>query len=67
LTQLLEQAINKAHALSTSEQDILASIILNEIDSEKSWVTSFDKSQDLLSAMAAEAIAEYNAGKTKPL
>jgi hypothetical protein len=67
MTQLLEKAISKAHSLPVYEQDILASIILDEIDSEKNWATSFAKSQDLLSTMAAEAITEHAAGKTKPL
>ena len=49
------------------EQDILASIILDEIDSEKNWAASFARSQDLLSTMAAEAMAEHIAGKTKSL
>ena len=67
MTQLLEKAINKAHSLPIPEQDILASIILDEIDSEENWATSFTKSQDLLSTLANEAIAEHAAGKTKPL
>lgn len=67
MTLLLEKAINKAHSLPIHEQDILASIILDEIDSEKNWAISFAKSQDSLSPMAAEAIAEHVAGKTKPL
>ncbi len=67
MTQLLEKAINKAHTLSIPEQDILASIILDEIDSEKNWAASFARSQDLLSTMAAEAMAEHIAGKTKSL
>ena len=67
MTQLLKKAINKVHSLPIHEQDILASIILDEIDSEKNWAASFTKSQDLLSTMASEAIAEHVAGKTKPL
>ena len=67
MTQLLEKAINKAHALPNQEQDILAAIILDEIASEKNWSVSFAKSQNLLSALADEAIAEDAAGKTKPL
>jgi hypothetical protein len=67
MTQLLKKAINKVHSLPIHEQDILASIILDEIDSEKNWAASFTKSQDLLSNMASEAIAEHVAGKTKPL
>lgn len=67
MTQLLQKAIVKAHSLPIHEQDILASIILDEIDSEKNWGISFAKSQDLLSSMASEAIAEHTAGKTKSL
>lgn len=67
MTQLLEKAISKANALPTPEQDILASIILDEIASEKISSDSFTKSQDLLSTLADEAIAAHVAGKTKPL
>ena len=67
MTQLLEKAINKAHALPNQEQDILAAIMLDEIASEKNWSASFAKSQNLLYALADEAIAEDAAGKTKPL
>ena len=67
MTQLLEKAISKAHALPNQEQDILAAIILDEIASEKNWSAAFAKSQDLLSTLADEAIAEHVAGKTKPL
>ena len=67
MTQLLEKAINKAHALPKHEQDVLASIMLDEIASEKKWSASFAKSQNLLSVLADEAIAEHVAGKTQPL
>lgn len=67
MTQLLEKAIGLANALPKHEQDVLASIILDEIASEEKWSASYAKSQDLLSALAAEAIAEHVAGKTKPL
>ncbi len=67
MTLLLEQAISKAYALPKHEQDILAAIILDEIESEKNWAASFAKSKNLLSALAEEAIAEHAAGKTKPL
>ncbi len=67
MTQLLEQVIKKVNALPNHEQDVLASILLEEIASEKAWTNSFAKSQDLLAALAAEAIAEHAAGKTKNL
>ena len=67
MTQLLEKAIKKVHALPSHEQDVLASILLDEIASEQKWSASFTKSQDVLAALADEALAEHAAGKTKPL
>jgi hypothetical protein len=65
MTQLLEQAIKKVTALPNHEQDVLAAILLEEIASENTWTNSFAKSQNLLASMAADAIAERAAGKTK--
>jgi hypothetical protein len=59
MTQLLEKAIKKANTLPSHEQDVLASILLDEIASEQSWSASFAKSQDVLTALADEALAEH--------
>ncbi|ACK72660.1 conserved hypothetical protein [Gloeothece citriformis PCC 7424] len=53
MTELLEQAIAQLKNLPPSEQDAIATMILEEIDS--------DKSQDVLAKLAAEAMAEYHA------
>jgi hypothetical protein len=45
----------------------VATILLEEMASEQRWARSFAKSQDRLAKLAAEAIAEYKAGRTKPL
>ncbi len=42
-------------------------MILDDIESERRWDELFAKSQDLLSEMAAEAKAEYEAGLTDEL
>ena len=67
MTQLLEKAISAVSKLPPSDQDVLASILLEEIASERQWAESFAKSQDLLSTLAQEALAEHRAGHTKPL
>jgi len=67
MTKLLEKVLKKASQLSESEQDELASVILNEIASEKRWRIAFSKSQDKLSKLAEEALEEFKKGKTKPL
>ena len=67
MTQLLEKAMNEAAKLPPSDQDVLATILLEEIASEQRWSASFAKSQDVLSVLADEALAEHRAGRTKPL
>jgi hypothetical protein len=67
MTALLEKAMNQINALPPEEQDAVASLILEEIESEKKWDTLFARSQEPLAQLAQEAIAEYKAGKTKPL
>lgn len=67
MTKLLEQALEEVAKLPASEQDAVAAILLEEIASEQRWEASFAKSQDKLAKLAEEALAEYNAGRTKPL
>jgi hypothetical protein len=63
MTKLLE----KVAKLPPSEQDALASIVLQELELEQRWTASFARSQEKLASLAEEALAEFNAGKTKPL
>ncbi len=67
MTRLLEQALSQVAKLPASEQDALAAIVLEELASEQRWSESFAKSQDVLGKLAGEALAEYAAGRTKPL
>jgi len=67
VTALLKKAMNQVNALPPEEQDAVASLILEEIESEKRWDELFAGSQVKLARLAGEAIAEYQAGKTKPL
>jgi hypothetical protein len=65
--RFLEKALHEVAKLPTSEQDAVAAIVLEELASEQRWAESFAKSQDKLAKLAEEALAEYNAGRTKPL
>jgi hypothetical protein len=67
VTALLQSVIDRVEALPPEEQDAVASLILEEIESEKRWDELFAGSQDQLSQLAGQAIAEYKAGKTKTL
>jgi hypothetical protein len=67
MTQLLERAVNEASRLPDSEQDALANLLMEEISSEARWSAAFAGSQSQLAILAAEALAEYDSGRTRPL
>lgn len=69
MTQLLQQAFEKATQLSEEEQDRFARFLLAELESEQRWAELFDRpeSEDLLTRLADEALAAHRAGKTQPL
>lgn len=67
MTQLFEKAFSVACTLPDSKQDLIASMILDEISFEQKWEGSFSKSQKELSILADESLAEFRSGKTKPL
>ncbi len=69
MTDTLRQAVAKAEALPAPDQDALAAILLDEIESEARWDKLFARpeSETLLARMAAEAMREYDAGQTRPM
>lgn len=67
MTQLLERALSEVAKPAPSEQDALATILLEELASEQNWSELFAKSQGRLARLADEALAEHCAGETKPL
>ena len=67
MTELPEQAIAQLKTLPANDQDEIAAIILEELEDEVRWDSTFAKSQDVLAKLAAEAMAEYRAGKTQEL
>lgn len=67
MTQLLAEVIKKVSEMPASEQDEFASFMLAELKSEERWDALFSSSQDLLSKMADEALAEFRAGETESL
>jgi hypothetical protein len=67
MTERLEQAITQLKALPTDKQDAIATLILEELEAEQRWDDSFARSPDVLAKLAAEAMTEYRAGKTREL
>lgn len=59
MTRLMEKAFEKARELPEDEQDAIASIILQEIESEHRWDELF--SHPIVSAQATEWLASARA------
>ncbi|BBO35447.1 hypothetical protein [Lacipirellula parvula] len=67
MTKSLQEAFERASQLPPDEQEAFGAWMLHELDSEQRWDELFNRSPDLLSKLADEALAEHRAGKTKPL
>ena len=69
MTQLLEQAFKIASELPEEQQDMLAQILLDELESERVWDELFSRpeSEELLNRLVEETLADYKAGLTEPL
>ncbi len=69
MSRLMEQAFLKARQLPEQDQEAIAAIILQEIESEGRWDELFARpeSAELLSRMADEAMIEIRAGRARKL
>lgn len=67
MTELLEKAFAQAARLPAGEQEAFAQFVLAELESEARWARAFAGSQDELASLAQEAVADYKAGRTRPL
>lgn len=67
MTKLLEQAVARARELPDRDQDAIAQIVLDELESERRWESLFSRSPEKLRRLADEAWAEHDAGKSQPL
>ena len=69
MTELLQQAFERAAKLPQPQQDTFARFLLAELDSERRWdeLLNHPESENLLEQLADEAVAVHRAGRTQPL
>ena len=67
MTELLQKAFAEAANLPEDEQDVLAKALLEDLAAEEKWDETFANSHDKLAALADEAIAEFEQGRTMVL
>jgi hypothetical protein len=64
MTALMHRVVEHLESLPESQQDVLASLLLEELDGEACWDGTLANSQDHLSSLAARALADHDAGLT---
>jgi hypothetical protein len=67
MTELLKEAVDKLQALPAPEQDAIARMVLEEIESERRWDELFERTSDQFARLADRAWAEHEAGQSEPL
>lgn len=67
MTELLEKAFSEVSRLPVATQDVIAEQLLEDLHAEAKWDDAFANSQDELSLLADEALADLRSGNTKPL
>jgi hypothetical protein len=59
MTMLLEKAFSEAQKLDAHDQDVLASIIMEELLAERKWDETFASTQTQLEKLADEALSTF--------
>ena len=67
MTELLRKAFSEASKLPGEQQDAIAALLLEEIESDQKWDTAFRASQDELAKLAEDAKDEDERGDTEAL
>ena len=65
MTELLQQALGEVRKLPASEQDAIATMILEELADERRWDEAFARSQDQLARLTAKVREDIRAGRVK--
>ncbi|MBS1790544.1 MAG: hypothetical protein JST85_22680 [Acidobacteria bacterium] len=60
MTTLLERAFIKAAQSPVEQQNVVASLLFREMESEELWAEVFAKSQDMLATLADETLEEID-------
>lgn len=66
MTALMHQVVQHLESLPDSQQDVLASLLLEELDGELHWDATLSDSQALLGSLAQQALADHDNGLTVP-
>jgi len=67
MTQLLEKALTEVYKLPPEKQDVIAAVILEELEDEQRWDAAFAESQDKLAKLAQKVRADIKGDHVKKM
>ena len=67
MSKLLEEVFAKLAELPETDQDAIATWLLEELESENQWEKLFSESHDALAGLANAALSEHKRGRTEEL
>jgi hypothetical protein len=67
MTKLFQQAVGKVSQLPEADQDAIARLVLDEIESDRRWAEIVGKSTEKLADIADQAWAEHESGESEEL
>ncbi len=67
MTQLLEKAVTKVSKLTATEQNAIATMILEELADEERWEMAFAQSQDQLAKWAEKVRQDIKTGQVRKI
>ncbi len=67
MTTLFSEAMTRVSQMSDQDQDAIAALILEEIESEARWDRAFAAAPSALADLGRKALAEHRAGATRPM
>jgi len=67
MTKLFQQAVGKVSQLPDEQQDAIARLVLDEIESDRRWAELLAQSPGDLADLADKAWAEHEKGGSKEL
>jgi hypothetical protein len=67
MTKLLEEALSRVQKLPPAEQNLIAQLVLEELDSERRWDSLISQTSDKLDALAQQALNANRRGETEAI
>jgi hypothetical protein len=67
MTTSMEQAIERLRQVPEEQQDLIARLVLHEIDEEERWAKTTEQHSDKLATLVAEIVEADRRGECEPL